>query len=45
MAGLSKLYGAATRVNPKAVVAVVSLSAGVMFYINRRMHDSRYGAH
>lgn len=41
MAGLSKLLEAVPKVNPKAVVAVVSLGAGVAFYINRRIHDAR----
>lgn len=42
MAVFSKLLKGLPGVNPKAVVAVVSLSAGVMFYVNRRIHDARY---
>lgn len=41
MAGLSKFLGAVPQLNAKAVVAMASLSAGVWFYVNRRIHDAR----
>ena len=41
MAGWSKLLDEVPRGNSKAVVAVATLSAGVMFYINRRATDAR----
>ena len=41
MAGLSKLLGSVPSVSPRAVVAAASLGAGILFYVNRRMHDAR----
>lgn len=41
MAGLSKLLSAVPKPTTKSVVAVATLTAGVLFYVNRRVVDAR----